>query len=56
MAGFEDKRVDTRTVLDPQHRSTALGIILGMSLVAFESLAVATVAPAFARSLGGMEL
>ena len=56
MADHKSKRVDTRTVFDPQHRSTTLGIILGMSLVAFESLAVATVAPAFARSLGGMEL
>lgn len=43
-------------VLDGQHRATTLGIVLGMSLVAFESLAVATIAPRFAESLGGMGL
>ena len=49
MSGSQD-------VFDSSHRATTLGIILGMSLVAFESLAVATIAPRFAESLGGMAL
>lgn len=38
------------------HRKTTLSIVLGMSLVAFESLAVTTIAPTFAGALGGMSL
>lgn len=43
-------------VFSGRYRATSVGVVLGMSLVAFESLAVATVAPTFARSLGGMSL
>lgn len=43
-------------VFDARHRATTLGVVLGMSLVAFESLAVATIAPRFAESLDGMAL
>lgn len=46
----------SQDVFDTRYRATTLGIILGMSLVAFESLAVATIAPRFAESLGGMAL
>lgn len=44
----------TQDVFSPNYRSTTFGIVLGMSLVAFESLAVVTIAPRFAESLGGM--
>jgi MFS family permease len=47
---------NTDTVFSPERRSTTFGILLGMSLVAFESLSVATIAPTFAEALGGMEL
>lgn len=43
-------------VFSTRHRTTTLSIVLGMSLVAFESLAVTTIAPTFARALGGMDL
>jgi len=46
----------TQGVFDLHHRAITLGIALGMSLVAFESLAVATIALRFAESLGGMAL
>jgi MFS family permease len=47
---------NTDTVFNAKRRSTTLGILLGMSLVAFESLSVATIAPKFTEALGGMEL
>ncbi len=43
-------------IFGPRTRSLTIGILLGVTLVAFESLAVVTVAPLFAADLGGMEL
>jgi len=43
-------------VFDTQHRCVKLGIVLGMSLVASEGLAVTTIAPRFAERLDSMEL
>jgi MFS family permease len=40
----------------PDTRSLTVGILLGVTLVAFESLAVVTVAPLFAADLGGVAL
>jgi MFS family permease len=43
-------------VFDPQHRGLTVGILLGVTLVAFEGLAVVTVAPRFAEALAGLAL
>lgn len=43
-------------VFDAHHRTTTFSITLGMSLVAFESLAITTIAPTFAEALDGMTL
>ena len=43
-------------VFDPQHRALTVGILLGVTLVAFDGLAVVTVAPRFATALGGLSL
>ena len=40
----------------PDTRSLTIGILLGVTLVAFEALAVVTVAPLFAEDLGGVAL
>ena len=43
-------------IFDPEHRTLTLGILLGVTLVAFEALAVVTIAPRLAAELGGMRL
>ena len=43
-------------VFDSEHRGLTVGIILGITLLAFEGLAVVTIAPEVAQSLGGMAL
>lgn len=43
-------------IFSGRYRATSVGIVFGMSLVAFESLAVATIAPKLAQGLGGMAL
>lgn len=43
-------------ILDWQHRRLTLGTILAISVVAFEALALATVAPVIARDLDGLGL
>ena len=43
-------------VLDAQHWALTLGIVLGVTLFAFESLAVVTVAPRIAAALSGRAL
>lgn len=48
--------VEGRRVFDPETRSLTIGILLGVTLVAFESLAVVTIAPLFAEDLGGVAL
>ena len=40
----------------PQRRALTIGLVLTITLVAFEALAVSTVMPIVARELGGMEL
>lgn len=45
-----------RGVFDPGTRSVTIGILLGVTLVAFESLAVVTIAPLFAGQLDGLAL
>ena len=43
-------------ILDRRHRTLTVGSILAVSVVAFEALALATVAPVVARDLGGVGL
>ena len=43
-------------VFDRSYQMLTLGLILGVTLVAFEALAVVTIAPRFAESLGGISL
>lgn len=43
-------------VFDRRHRALTVGAVLTVSVVAFEALALATVAPRIARDLGGVEL
>ena len=43
-------------VFDRNHRMLTIGLILGVTLIAFEALAVVTIAPRFAASLGGIAL
>ena len=48
--------IDTRRPFDPETRSLTVGILLGVTLFAFDSLAVVTIAPLFAEELGGLNL
>ncbi len=43
-------------IFDAQHRTLTFGILLGVTLVAFEALAVVTIAPRFSAELGGTHL
>lgn len=43
-------------VFDLEHRALSSGILLAMTLVAFENLAVVAIAPAMAQSLNGLAL
>ena len=43
-------------LFSPQRRALTVGLVLTITLVAFEALAVSTVMPIVARELGGMEL
>ncbi|MDQ4127719.1 MAG: MFS transporter [Actinomycetota bacterium] len=43
-------------ILDRRHRALTVGAVLAVSIVAFEALALTTVAPTIARSLGGLGL
>ena len=45
-----------QSVFDSQHRTMTLGIVLGVTLIAFEALAVVTVAPRISEALGGSAL
>lgn len=40
----------------PRHRRLTVGLVLSVTLVAFETLAISTVMPVVARDLGGLEL
>ena len=43
-------------VFDQRHRGLTIGVILGVTIIAFEALAVVTVAPQIAGALNGMAL
>ena len=43
-------------VFDQQHRGLTIGVLLGVTIIAFEALAVVTVAPQIAGALEGMAL
>jgi len=43
-------------IFDAAHRTLTFGILLGITLVAFEALAVVTIAPRFSAELGGTHL
>ena len=43
-------------IFDNEHRTLTFGILLGVTLVAFEALAVVTIAPRFANELGRPDL
>ena len=45
-----------QSVFDSQHRTMTLGIVLGVTLIAFEALAVVTVAPRISEALEGSAL
>lgn len=53
-----DSTLPTRPAgpFDPRLRGLTVGILLGVTVVAFEGLAVVTVAPRFAQALGGLPL
>lgn len=44
------------SVFDAQHWALTLGIILGVTLTAFEALAIVTIAPTIAKALDGTQL
>ncbi len=48
--------IETENVFDSNHRSLTIGLILGITLFAFENLAIITVAPNIAESLNGIKL
>lgn len=48
------KRPSPPSVFGPEHRALSLGIIVAVSLVGFEAMAVATILPTAARELGGL--
>ena len=45
----------TESVFAPRYRATSVGVLLSVSVVAFQALGVGTVMPAVARDLGGLE-
>jgi MFS family permease len=44
----------TETVFAPRYRATSIGVLLSVSIVAFQALGVGTVMPAVARDLDGL--
>jgi len=44
------------SVLAPQHRAMSVGVLMCMTIVAFQALGVGTAMPTVARDLGGLEL
>jgi MFS family permease len=45
----------TESVFAPRYRAMSVGVLLSVSVVAFQALGVGTVMPAVARDLGGLE-
>lgn len=56
MTIVERKTGTPQGVLDPSRRALTVGLLLVVSLVAFEALAVATVMPAAVEEIGGLRL
>lgn len=52
----ESPNPTNQSVFDSQHRTMTLGIVLGVTLIAFEALAVVTVAPRISEALEGSAL
>ncbi len=48
--------VEKQHVFDSEHRGLTVGVILAVTLLAFEGLAVVTIAPSVAENLNGMAL
>jgi MFS family permease len=46
----------TENVFDNQHRALTFGLVLGITLFAFENLAIITIAPHIAEALNGLKL
>ena len=44
----------TETVFAPRYRAMSIGVLMSVSIVAFQALGVGTVMPAVARDLGGL--
>ena len=55
-ASVSSESNNSETVFDAQHWALTLGIILGVTLTAFEALAIVTIAPAISNSLEGTQL
>jgi MFS family permease len=49
-----ENKLPGRTIFGPAHRLTSLGILVLMTIIAFEAMAVATALPTAARSLHGL--
>jgi hypothetical protein len=45
----------TGGVFAPAHRATTVGILLAITAIAFEGMAVATIMPSVALDLGGLD-
>ena len=45
----------TDTVFAPRYRAMSIGVLMSVSIVAFQALGVGTVMPAVARELDGLE-
>lgn len=56
MSHAERQRKPAAGVFDAAHAALTLGLLLVVSAVAFESLAVATILPVAVRNLGGLDL
>jgi MFS family permease len=48
--------LDSQHVLDSKHRGLTFGLVLGITLFAFENLAIITIAPDIAEALNGITL
>ena len=56
MNDVADATAEKRRTLAPERRALTVGIVLGVALFAFESLAVVTIAPLLVEDLGGLTL
>ena len=51
-----EDRVTIEGLWSPRRRALTLGLVLTITLVAFEALAIATIMPVVARDLGSIQL